>query len=266
MNIKQLNDDGRELWNQKARFWDQLHGDAGNCFHRRLVEPSILQLLELRPGEAVLDIGCGNGALTRRLAQLGGEITAIDYSDGMLDTARARGTGPTDNIEYRLVDATDVDALLGLGLGRFDAIVCSMALMDIPIVAPIFDASSRLLRPDGRFVFATMHPAFNSNNPIFIHEKEDRDGTVSDYFGVKIREYLNVPPVLGSGAPGEPAPHYYYHRTLSELLGEAFAAGFILDALLEPSFAPEDADASDHLSWYKMWQIPPVLSGRLRLP
>lgn len=265
MNIKQLNEEGRELWNQKAQFWDQLHGDAGNRFHRCLVEPSVLQLLDLRPGEAVLDIGCGNGALTRRLAELGGSITAIDYSDGMLDTARAWGTGPADNIDYRLVDATDVDALLQLGLARFDAIVCSMALMDIPIVEPIFRASSQLLRSDGRFVFATMHPAFNSNNPVFFHEKEDRDGTVFDLYGIKIREYLDVPPVKGSGAPAEPVPHYYYHRTLSELLGEAFAAGFVLDALLEPSFAPEDAENSVNLSWYKIWQIPPVLSGRLRL-
>ena len=119
--------------------------------------------------------------------------------------------------------------------------------------------------PGGRFVFATMHPAFNSNNPIFIHEKEDSGGVVSDHFGLKIREYLDVPPVKGSGAPNEPAPHYYYHRSLSQLLGCAFAAGFVMDALLEPGFEPQDAEISEQLSWFKMWQIPPVLSGRLRL-
>ncbi len=265
MNIEQLNQEGRELWNQKAQFWDQLHGDAGNRFHRRLIEPSILQLLDLRPGEAVLDIGCGNGALSRRLAELGGSVTAVDYSDGMLDSARARSAGSAHNIDYRLVDATDVDALLRLGLAGFDAIVCSMVLMDIPIIEPIFQASSQLLRSDGRFVFATMHPAFNSNNPVFFHEKEDRDGTMVDRCGIKIHEYIDVQPVKGSGAPGEPVPHYYYHRTFSELLGGAFAAGFVLDGLLEPSFAPEDAETSDYLSWYKLWQIPPVLSGRLRL-
>lgn len=264
MNIKQLNLEGRELWNQKATFWDRLHGDAGNLFHRRLVEPSVLQLLHLRPGEEVLDIGCGNGALTRRMAELGGEITAVDFSDAMLNAARARGTGPTDNIDYRIVDATDVDSLLELGVARFHALVCSMALMDIPAVEPIFLSAAALLRPGGRFVFATMHPAFNSNNPVFFHEKLDCDGVVSDLYGIKIQEYLEVPPVKGSGAPNEPAPHYYYHRPLSQLLGYAFAAGFVLDALLEPAFEPEDAEVSERLSWNKMRQIPPVLSGRFR--
>ena len=123
MKIKRLNDEGRELWNQKAQFWDELHGDAGNLFHRRLVEPSVLQLLNLRTGEVILDIGCGNGALTRRLAERGGKVTAIDYSEGMLKAARARGLGPSGNIDYRVVDATRVNALLDLGVGRYDAVV-----------------------------------------------------------------------------------------------------------------------------------------------
>ena len=69
LDIKRLNREGRELWNRKAQFWDELHGDFGNSFHRRLIEPTVLQLLDLRADEAVLDIGCGNGALARRLAE-----------------------------------------------------------------------------------------------------------------------------------------------------------------------------------------------------
>ena len=265
MNTKQLNEEGRELWNRKARFWDGLHGESGNRFHRRLVEPSVLELLELKSGERLLDIGCGNGALTRRLAALGATVTAIDFSDQMLEMARARGIGPGALIDYRVVDATDEDALLALGVGEYDAVVCSMALMDIPIIEPLFRAARRLLRPDGRFVFCTMHPAFNSNNPVFMREVEDNDGVVSDQFAVKIRHYLNMPPVKGSGAPDEPVPHYYYHRPLAELLGVAFAAGFVLDALLEPAFIPEDAAPAEGLSWRNFWQIPPVLTARLRL-
>jgi len=73
-----------------------------------------------------------------------------------------------------------------------------------------------------------------------------------------------MPPVKGAGAPGEPAPHYYYHRPLSALLGAAFAAGFVLDGLLEPAFRAEDAAQARPLQWQKLRQIPPVLSGRLR--
>ena len=140
-----------------------------------------------------------------------------------------------------------------------------MTLMDIPIVAPLFEASSVLLRSSGRFVFATMHPAFNSNNPVFFQEKTDKDGVVTTVAGVKIHAYLQLPPVKGSGAPGEPSPHYYYHRPLGALLQAAFAAGFVLDQLLEPAFSPEDAGLASELSWPSIWQIPPVLTARLRL-
>ncbi len=260
MDSKSLNDEGRLLWNQKAEFWDDLFGDWGNQFHRRLVEPSLLQLLQLKAGEAVLDVGCGNGVLARRLALLGAQVTACDFSEEMLRLARARG----GEIDYRQIDATDEDALLQLGEGQFDAVTCSMALMDIPEIEPLYCAARRLLRADGRFVFATMHPAFNSNNPIFIHEKEDRDGIVTECFALKLRAYLDMPPVLGAGAPGEPTPHYYYHRPLGELLRPAFRAGFLLDGLLEPAFSEDDAEDSGSLSWSDFSQFPPVLACRLR--
>lgn len=263
MDTSQLNEEGRELWNRKARFWDELHGEEGNLFHRRLIEPSVLQLLVLRNGERVLDAGCGNGALARRLAAKGARVTAIDFSEEMIRLAKGRGFAA--DIDYRIADATDKDALLSLGAGHFDAVVCSMTLMDIPIVTPLFEAASELLRSEGRFVFATMHPAFNSNNPVFFQEKADRDGAVTTVSGVKIHAYLDLPPVKGSGAPGEPTPHYYYHRPLSALLHEAFDAGFVLDGLLEPAFSAEDAELGQELSWTKMRQIPPVLTGRLRL-
>lgn len=266
MDANQLNQEGRELWNRKARFWDELHGDEGNLFHRRLIEPSILQLLALRNGERVLDVGCGNGALARRLARNGAKVSAVDFSEEMIRLAKERSRGLASDIDYRIVDATDKDALVSLGAADFDAILCSMTLMDIPVIAPFFEAASELLRSRGRVVFATMHPAFNSNNPVFFGEKEDRDGVVTTVTGVKIHAYLDLPPVKGSGAPGEPTPHYYYHRPLADLLQAAFDAGFVLDGLLEPAFSAEDADLGSELSWTKMRQIPPVLTGRLRHP
>ena len=265
MDIERLNQEGRALWNRKAPFWDELHGEFGNSFHRRLIEPTVLQLLDLQADEAVLDIGCGNGALARRLAGLGARVTAFDFSEELIRLAKARRRANSPAVEYHRLDATDEAAMLTLGAGRFDAITCAMTLMDIPTIDPLFGAAARLLGKGGRFVFATQHPAFNSNNPIFVQEKEDRAGVVSDRYAVKIRAYLDLPPVKGSGAPGEPSPHYYYHRSLSELLDAAFAAGFILDGLLEPAFTADEAAAAQGLSWQNLTQIPPVLSGRLRL-
>ena len=263
MRITQLNDQGRQMWDQKARFWDKLHGERGNLFHRRLVEPALLSLLKPQPGERMLDVACGNGVVARRLAADGVRVTAIDFSAPMIELAQERGS-PGAVIDYRVGDATDESGLLELGISQYDAVVSTMALMDMPAIAPLFAASRQLLRDGGRLVFVTMHPAFNSNNPVFIHEKEDRDGSVSEYHALRLRYYLDMPPVPGSGAPDEPTPHLYYHRSLSQLLQPAFAAGFALDALLEPAFMPEDAAGDDELNWTRFTQFPPLLACRLR--
>lgn len=262
---RKLNQEGRAMWDTKAAFWDELMGEEGNRFHRELIGPAMEDLLDLKAGERVLDVACGSGILARRMAALGAEVTAVDFSIEMLKQAQARGQSGGTPIRYLEVDATDEEALIALGEGAFDVVTCSMALMDMPEIAPLYRAVRRLLKWNGRFVFATMHPAFNSNNPIFTAEQADVDGELVLTNAIKISRYMEIPPEKGAGARNEPTPHYYYHRPLHELLGEAFDAGLVLDGLIEAAFDPEKADPGRPLSWYSYPQIPPVLAGRFRV-
>lgn len=252
------------IWDQKAEFWDELHGDEGNRFHRFLVSPGVEKLLMLQPNERVLDVACGNGAMARRLSELGGQVTAVDFSPALIEKARARNQPSGHPITYDVVDATDRESLVALGKESFDVVVCTMALMDMPVIAPFYQAARDLLRPDGRLVIATAHPAFNSCNPIFYAEQEDRDGQLVTTTGVKISQYLDVSPTKGTGAPGEPTPHTYYHWPLHVLFGEAFKAGLVLDGVEEPAIDLEQYGASRSLSWSGVPQIPPVLVIRFR--
>jgi SAM-dependent methyltransferase len=202
--------------------------------------------------------------MARRMAQLGARVMATDFSEGLIARARRHGQGSGEPIDYRVVDATDEEALAALGEGQFDAIVSTMALMDMPVITPLYRAVRRLLKPEGRFVFATAHPAFNSNNPIFCLEHGDENGTLFLHRTIKLAAYLEIPPVKAVGAPREPNPHYYYHRPLHQLLGEAFAAGLVLDGLEEPAYTEADAVPARPWAWDNFWQIPPVLAGRLR--
>ena len=255
-----------EAWERKAAFWDEKMGE-GNAFQRVLIGPATEQLLQVRPGETVLDVACGNGVFSRRLAQLGARVVAIDFSEKFVELAKARTEKTGCGVEYLVTDATDEKQMLTLGEGRFDAAVCNMALMDMAIIDPLMRALRRLLKPNGRFVFSVQHPAFNSNAVTLVLEEEDREGALVETYSVKVSSYLHVPPGMGGGMPGEPVPHPYFHRPLSELFGACFRAGFVVDGMEEPSFAkPEGGSrsATIGLSWENFAGIPPVLVARAR--
>ncbi len=262
-DLAALTRETQELWERKADFWDAQMGE-GNPFHRVLVGPAVERLLAPQRGETFLDVACGNGQFARRLAQLGARVVATDFSATFLVRARARTTENAERIDYRLVDATDETQLLALRVGRFDGTVCNMALMDMPVITPLLSALAKLIKPGGRFVFAIPHPCFNSNATRLALEEEDRGGELPETRSVRVNAYLQIPPGKGMGMPGEPNPHYYFHRPLHEMLGACFAAGFALDGLEEPAFGADDVGARP-LSWLNFPQIPPVLVARLRL-
>jgi hypothetical protein len=121
-----------------------------------------------------------------------------------------------------------------------------------------------LLQPDGRFVMATAHPAFNSTNPVMSMEQADQNGKFVITRAFKIVAYLEIPPAKAVGARNEPAPHNFYHRPLHQLLGEAFAAGLLLDGLEEPAFSEDHANPARPLVWDNFQQFPPVMAARFR--
>ena len=257
-----LIDEVRDIWDTKAAFWDERMGD-GNQFQLELIGPAVERLLAVRPGERILDVGCGNGVSSRRLAHLGARVVAIDFSARFLELARSRSPDLSDRIDYRLVDATDEDQLLALGEGQFDALVCNMVLMDMPVIDPLLRAGRRLLAAGGRFVFAVQHPAFNSNAVSLAAETETPpDGHEVTRHAVKISNYLTVLPGKGTGMPGELQPHWYFHRPLHELFGACFQAGFVLDGLEEPALETRNTNPFE-LSWSSLPGIPPVLIARL---
>jgi 2-polyprenyl-3-methyl-5-hydroxy-6-metoxy-1,4-benzoquinol methylase len=255
-----------EAWERKAAFWDEAMGE-GNAFQRILVGPATERLLAVRQGERVLDVACGNGVFSRRLAELGASVVATDFSEKFVELARARTerAGYGDAVEYLVADATDEERMLALGEGRFDATVCNMALMDMPAIDPLMRVLCRLLKPEGRFVFSVQHPAFNSNAVRLVLEEEDRDGTLVETHSVKVTGYIHVPPGKGAGMPGEPTPHLYFHRSLSELFGACFRVGFVVDGVEEPCFLkPQEGPRPKPrpLSWENFVGIPPVLVAR----
>lgn len=258
-----LNQKVHKIWNRNAVWWDHKVGE-GNTFQKILVGPATERLLDVQPGELVVDIACGSGIFSRRMADLGAQVVAFDFSEKFLECAAERTTKHADRIEYYLMDATDTDQLLTLGKRRFDAAVCTMALMDMTVIDPLMSALSQLLKVGGRFIFSVLHPCFNSTGCNLMVEEEYKNGEFVLVYSVKVSKYIQPMTAEGIGIIGQPIPQYYFHRPMSVLFNTCFAAGFVLDGLEEPVFC-EATERKRSISWENYKEIPPVLVARLRL-
>jgi 2-polyprenyl-3-methyl-5-hydroxy-6-metoxy-1,4-benzoquinol methylase len=260
--IESENIHAKHAWNRNAEFWNT-HMGEGNDFFNILLWPAIEGLLEPQPGERLLDIACGHGLTSRRLAAAKAGVVAFDGSAAMIGIAN-NYPNPF-NIDYRVIDATDREALLRLGTGLFDGALCNMALMDIAEIEPLMTALAALLKPGGRFVFSVLHPCFNNPAIVQMGESEDRNGTIITTYSIKIARYKTPFTQVGLAMRGQPVPHPYFHRPLSLLLAPAFTAGLVLDGLEEQAFPPENSGGSTPLSWNgRFSEIPAALIVRLR--
>jgi trans-aconitate methyltransferase len=101
----------------------------------------VLDLLAPQPGERILDLGCGDGALTEKLRDAGAIVVGVDGAPDMVRAAQARG------LDARLMDgqALAFEA-------EFDAVFTNAALHWMPDGAAVIAGVARALKPGGRFV------------------------------------------------------------------------------------------------------------------
>lgn len=172
-------------------------------------------------GTAVLEVGCGAASCARWLHGQGATAVGLDLSAGMLRHALA--DSDRTGIAPPLVQAEA--SAVPFAAGSFDS-ACS-AFGAVPFVADaqaVFREVSRVLRPSGRWVFATTHPL----RWIFPDDPGTRGLTVA-------QSYFDRRPYVEVDASGRPT-YVEYHRTLGDLIAAITGAGMVLERLIEPEW------------------------------
>jgi len=108
-------------------------------FVPELGEP-VIDLLDPKPGERILDLGCGDGVLAKKLADMGCRVVGVDTSPDMINAAKELG------IDARLLDgeALDIEE-------EFDGVMSNAALHWMPDQYAVVRGVWRALKPGGRF-------------------------------------------------------------------------------------------------------------------
>lgn len=116
-------------------------GYAHNAHFVPALGNAVFELLSPHPGEHILDLGCGDGVLTKRLEEAGAAVIAVDSSPEMIASARAKG-----------LDARVMDAAALTFNGEFDAVFSNAVLHWVKNAEGVARGVFRSLKPGGRFV------------------------------------------------------------------------------------------------------------------
>lgn len=175
-------------------------------------------------GQRVAAVACGQGRDARRLADLGAEVVGIDASESLLVHARRLEQQTRRGIEYIHDDAQGLRRIPDVS---FDAVVCHMALMDIPELEPTVRSIARILKPGGWFVASIVHPCY----------KTPADGELIDHVDGSTRRitgrYFDEGP-YSSVTRLEILPRVAYHRMLSTYVNTLVAADLPVVRMVEP--------------------------------
>ena len=157
-------------WAEMAEWWDNKQGDTGDLRHRSLIDPSVLKMIGNVSGQQVLDMACGNGYLSWKLAKTGAKVTGVDSSAPIIERKIARETREPMGVHYHSLEANNLE---GLSSSTYDLVICNMALMDMPDADGAIREASRVLKRNGRFVASISHPCFDMGpGSAWVIEKE----------------------------------------------------------------------------------------------
>lgn len=132
--------------------WSTIYDGEGNPL-LPLEEPQLVRALGEVAGLSLLDVGCGTGRHALRCAAAGAQVTALDFSSGMLE--KAKGKPGADAVRFVVHDLTQS---LPFAAAQFDRALCCLVLDHIPQPVTLLREIQRVLRPGGFLIVSVMHP------------------------------------------------------------------------------------------------------------
>ncbi len=241
-------EDGTKRWDNNAEQWHKLFGenDLNRC---DLLDPIILRVLGDVKGKKILDAGCGDGYLCRKLARQGGFVTGVEISKKMLDFALEEQRREPLTISYRHASCTSMPFLAA---STFDVVVTNNVIQDNADYQGAFREFSRLLKPGGTYLHIANHPCFMT--PVWGWVRDDKGQRLYR----KVDYYFKRGPFLCPWGPGSGMePTVYWHRTLGDIVNELISCDFRIKKVIEPE--PPEAWKDKHPNRMDGARIPDFL-------
>lgn len=207
------------LWDEHAQWWIDGFTNGADPEYEEQIIP--LALEELAGRQVILDVGCGDGQISRALAAQGSHVVGIDPTQRHVDVATERGGGPS----YLLGSASE----LPVPNSSQDAVVACLVFEHIDDMDSAVSEVARVLKTGGQFSFFLNHPLLQTPG----------SGWIDDHIIDPPEQYWRIGPYLvetESIEEVERGVHIrFIHRPLSRYINALIACGLTIERMLEPS-------------------------------
>ena len=209
-----------DLWEKGAGWWQANFTEGADAEY----EEQILPLVEryAHGARRVLDIGCGEGQVGRRLAGLGAEVVALDVTWSQIREAYDRG-----GLSGYLQASADQLPFRGAG---FDTVVLCLAIEHVEPFEAAIKEVARVLMPGGRFLLLLVHPLLQAPGSGWVEVVD------SDEHFWRVGSYLEDDVTTDQVGPGIHLT--FIHRPLSRYVHEMGKCGLVIDDMVEPPPPP----------------------------
>jgi 2-polyprenyl-3-methyl-5-hydroxy-6-metoxy-1,4-benzoquinol methylase len=212
-----------KLWDLCAEQYAAKCSKYGDLNKQVLLTPAILGMLDSVEGKHILDAGCGEGFLSRLMAEQGACVTAVDYSVRPLEIAAER---TADGLRIDYIPA-NLESLDMLDDNAFDIVVSCVVIQDVLDYQAALKEMYHVLRPGGTCILAMLHPCFSSDGGWARNSNGEK-------LYWKMDKYFHERAVKVPWSPDSDNRLVYFHRTLTSYFRAITRTGFALEELVEP--------------------------------
>jgi len=210
-------------WGNVADWYNDTVSDP-DSYQNKVLLPGVLRLLNLKSGQKVLDVACGQGFFSREFQKTGAKVVGVDISPELVEIAKKNSSS---EIEYHVSSA---DLLLFLKDASCDAVSVVLAVQNMENIAAVFRECKRVLRSEGKLVVVLNHPVLRvprRSSWEFDEEKQVQFRRLDGYLS-ESKEEIEMHPGKKDGVKT-----ISFHRPLQVYVKNLANAGFVITRLEE---------------------------------
>lgn len=214
-------------WQGVSKWYKTAVGESGLYFHQTVIMPKSLKLLDLKSDDSLLDLGCGQGILTKYLPK-NLIYQGIDLSSDLINSARKENQN-----KFAKFDIADITENLSIEKKDFSHATIILALQNVENFRKVFQNVKNYLQKDGKFLIVLNHPYFRipRQSSWEIDESKQIQYRRIDRYLSFLKIPINMNP--GSNSTKSTKLTWSYHYPLQDYINGLAENGFVIEKIEE---------------------------------